>query len=168
MGKVAVGTAAVCAGAVCAAAALVVRHRVKNSGKWARAMAILKEFEEKCGTPIGKLRQVADAMAVEMHAGLASEGGSKLKMLISFVDNLPTGYCKLYFILFPFDLPLNFIRSVCSSRFIIIKPLFLLELRKSMNIFLISFRICCFLSSCKGLHKTMKRFSLLFCLYLGS
>ncbi|XP_022999554.1 hexokinase-1-like [Cucurbita maxima] len=91
MGKVAVGAAAVCAGAVCAAAALVVRHRVRNSGKWARAMAILKEFEEKCGTPIGKLRQVADAMAVEMHAGLASEGGSKLKMLISFVDNLPTG-----------------------------------------------------------------------------
>ncbi|KAI3775091.1 hypothetical protein L1987_49659 [Smallanthus sonchifolius] len=30
-------------------------------------------------------------MTVEMHAGLASEGGSKLKMLISYVDNLPTG-----------------------------------------------------------------------------
>ncbi|KAG9151008.1 hypothetical protein Leryth_003122 [Lithospermum erythrorhizon] len=26
-----------------------------------------------------------------MHAGLASENGSKLKMLISYVDNLPTG-----------------------------------------------------------------------------
>ncbi|KAL8466104.1 hypothetical protein ACS0TY_035278 [Phlomoides rotata] len=26
-----------------------------------------------------------------MHVGLASEGGSKIKMLISFVDNLPTG-----------------------------------------------------------------------------
>ncbi|QCD93503.1 hexokinase [Vigna unguiculata] len=37
------------------------------------------------------LRQVADAMDVEMHAGLASEGGSKLKMLITFVDNLPSG-----------------------------------------------------------------------------
>ncbi|XP_050940849.1 hexokinase-1 isoform X2 [Cucumis melo] len=91
MGKVAVGAAVVCAAAVCAAAALVVRHRMRNSGKWARAMAILREFEEKCGTPIGKLRQVADAMTVEMHAGLASEGGSKLKMLISYVDNLPTG-----------------------------------------------------------------------------
>ncbi|KAI3670504.1 hypothetical protein L1987_87840 [Smallanthus sonchifolius] len=32
---------------------------------------------------------VADAMTVEMHAGLASEGGSKLKMLITYVDNLP-------------------------------------------------------------------------------
>ncbi|GLU09942.1 hypothetical protein SLE2022_267770 [Rubroshorea leprosula] len=91
MGKVAVGAAVVCAAAVCAAAALVVRHRMKCSGRWARAMTILKEFEEKSGTPISKLRQVADAMTVEMHAGLASEGGSKLKMIISYVDNLPTG-----------------------------------------------------------------------------
>ncbi|KAJ6957941.1 hexokinase-1-like [Populus alba x Populus x berolinensis] len=91
MGKVAVGAAVVCAATVCAAAALVVRHRMRCSGRWARAMAILREFEENCGTPIGKLRQVADAMAVEMHAGLASEGGSKLKMLISYVDNLPSG-----------------------------------------------------------------------------
>ncbi|XP_062148376.1 hexokinase-1-like [Alnus glutinosa] len=91
MGKVAVAAAVVCAAAACAAAVLVVQHRIRSSGKWARAMAILNDFEEKCGTPIGKLRQVADAMTVEMHAGLASEGGSKLKMLISYVDNLPTG-----------------------------------------------------------------------------
>lgn len=91
MGKVAVGVAVVCAAAVCAAAALVVRHRMKSSGKWARAMSIMREFEGKCATPISKLRQVADAMTVEMHAGLASEGGSKLKMIISYVDNLPTG-----------------------------------------------------------------------------
>ncbi|KAF5748537.1 hexokinase [Tripterygium wilfordii] len=91
MGKAAVGAAVVCAAVVCAGAALYVQHRMRSSGKWARAMAILKEFEDKCGTPISKLRQVADAMTVEMHAGLASEGGSKLKMLISYVDNLPTG-----------------------------------------------------------------------------
>ncbi|XP_028807659.1 hexokinase-1-like [Neltuma alba] len=91
MGKVAVGATIVCAAAVCAAAALLVRHRMKSSGKWSRAIAILKEFEEKCGTPIGKLKHVAEAMDVEMHAGLASEGGSKLKMLISYVDNLPSG-----------------------------------------------------------------------------
>ncbi|XP_010249484.1 PREDICTED: hexokinase-1 [Nelumbo nucifera] len=91
MGKVVVGAAVICAATVCAAAALIVRHRMRCSGRWARAMAILREFEEKCATPIGKLRQVADAMTVEMHAGLASEGGSKLKMLISYVDNLPTG-----------------------------------------------------------------------------
>lgn len=89
MGKVAVGATVIC---VAAAAALLARHRMNCSGRWAKAMAILKDFEEKCGTPIGKLRQVADAMTVEMHAGLASEGGSKLKMLISYVDNLPTGW----------------------------------------------------------------------------
>ncbi|KAJ9688309.1 hypothetical protein PVL29_014149 [Vitis rotundifolia] len=91
MGKVAVGAAVVCAATVCAAAVLIARHRMRSSGRWARAMAILREFEEKCGTPLSKLRQVADAMTVEMHAGLASEGGSKLKMIISYVDNLPTG-----------------------------------------------------------------------------
>lgn len=87
-GKVAV---AVGAAAAVGVAALVMRRRVKTSGKWARAMAIVKEFEEKSRTPEGKLKQLADAMVVEMHAGLASEGGSKLKMLTSFVDKLPTG-----------------------------------------------------------------------------
>lgn len=91
MGKVAVGAAVVCAATVCAAAALIVRHRMRCSALTARELGILKEFEQKCGTPIERLRQVADAMTVEMHAGLASEGGSKLKMLISYVDNLPTG-----------------------------------------------------------------------------
>ncbi|KAG4402989.1 hypothetical protein GLYMA_01G007300v4 [Glycine max] len=88
-----VKVAVVCTAAACAAVAvaLVVRHRMRSSGKWGRAVAIVKEFEEQCGTPIGKLRQVADAMNVEMHEGLASEGGSKLKMLITYVDNLPSG-----------------------------------------------------------------------------
>ncbi|XP_071733492.1 hexokinase-1-like [Rutidosis leptorrhynchoides] len=91
MGKVTVGVAVVSAAAVCAAAALVVRHRVRSTKRCVKAADILKELEENCATPLSKLRQVADAMTVEMHAGLASEGGSKLKMLISYVDNLPTG-----------------------------------------------------------------------------
>lgn len=86
-----IGAAVIGGAAVCAAVALIVRQRMKSSSKWSRVRGILKEFEEKCGTPLGKLKQVADAMTVEMHAGLASEGGSKLKMLISYVDNLPTG-----------------------------------------------------------------------------
>ncbi|KAL3631949.1 hexokinase A [Castilleja foliolosa] len=89
MGKVVVGV--IGAAAVVGVAALVVRRQMKGSGRWARAMAIVKDFEEKCGATEEKLKQVADAMAVEMHAGLVSEGGSKLKMLISYVDNLPTG-----------------------------------------------------------------------------
>ncbi|KAF5741648.1 Hexokinase 2 [Tripterygium wilfordii] len=91
MGKVAVRVALGVAVVAAVAAAVVVRRRMRKDGKYGKAMEIVKELEEKCGTPIGKLRQVADAMTVEMHAGLASEGGSKLKMLISYVDNLPTG-----------------------------------------------------------------------------
>ncbi|MFS7996191.1 putative hexokinase [Helianthus anomalus] len=91
MGKVAVTPAVVGAAAVTTAVVLVVRHRMQNSGKWDKAMDIVKEFEEKCATPVSKLRQVADAMTVEMHAGLASDIGSKLKMLTSYVDNHPTG-----------------------------------------------------------------------------
>lgn len=94
----AVGVAVIGTAAVVAAAALVVRQRMRSSGKWARVRALVKEFEEKCATPEAKLKQVADAMTVEMHAGLASEGGSKLKMLISFVDNLPTGYDRSLFL----------------------------------------------------------------------
>lgn len=52
---------------------------------------MLRELEEAYETPVARLRQVVDAMAVEMHAGLASEGGSKLKMLLTFVDTLPNG-----------------------------------------------------------------------------
>lgn len=91
MKKAAVGAVVVCAATACAVAALIVKRRVRNSSLWAKSAAILKDFEEKCATPIAKLRQVADAMTVEMHAGLASEGGSKLKMLITYVENLPRG-----------------------------------------------------------------------------
>ncbi|KAG6388520.1 hypothetical protein SASPL_149948 [Salvia splendens] len=91
MGRVAVGVAVIGAAAVVAGAALVVRQRMKNSGRWASVRAVVKELEEKCGTPDARLKQIADALNVEMHAGLASEGGSKIKMLISYVDNLPTG-----------------------------------------------------------------------------
>lgn len=91
MGKLTVCVAVVCGVAVAAAAAVVIHRKMKKSGKWVKAMEIVKEFEESCRTPISKLKQVADAMTVEMHAGLASEGGSKLKMLITYVDSLPTG-----------------------------------------------------------------------------
>ncbi|THG14845.1 hypothetical protein TEA_019661 [Camellia sinensis var. sinensis] len=80
---------AVCAAAVCIGAVLVVGHRMKCSGRWSQAVVIMKKFAEKCGTPLSKLRQIADAMTVEMYAGLASEGGSKLTIITSYVDNLP-------------------------------------------------------------------------------
>ncbi|KAK1266562.1 Hexokinase-2 [Acorus gramineus] len=91
MGKVAVVATVVVAATAVAVATVVVRRRMRSGGRWSKAEAVVRELEERCSTPAGKLRQVADAMTVEMHAGLASEGGSKLKMLISYVDNLPTG-----------------------------------------------------------------------------
>ncbi|XP_044483670.1 hexokinase-3-like isoform X2 [Mangifera indica] len=77
--------------AACVVAGVVVGKRVKIRRKWKKVMGVLKELEEGCETTVGRLKQVVDAMAVEMHAGLASEGGSKLKMLLTFVDNLPSG-----------------------------------------------------------------------------
>ncbi|KAA8528062.1 hypothetical protein F0562_035069 [Nyssa sinensis] len=91
MGKVGLGLAVGCAVATCAIAAVMVARRVRSRRRWGRVVRELKELEEVCSTSVGRLRQVVDAMAVEMHAGLASEGGSKLKMLLTFVDNLPNG-----------------------------------------------------------------------------
>lgn len=91
MGRVAVGAAVVCAATVVAATAYIVQRRMRSSSGRVKAMEIVKDFEEDCATSFSKLKHVADAMTVEMHAGLASDGGSKLKMLISYVDNLPTG-----------------------------------------------------------------------------
>ncbi|KAB1996740.1 hypothetical protein ES319_D13G252600v1 [Gossypium barbadense] len=91
MGKVVLGVAVGVAVAACTVAALVVGRRVRSRRKWKRVVGVLKEMEESCETTVGRLKQVVDAMAVEMHAGLASEGGSKLKMLLTFVDNLPSG-----------------------------------------------------------------------------
>lgn len=54
-------------------------------------VGVMKEVEEGCEMRVERLRQIVDAMAVEMHAGLASEGGSKLKMLLTHVHNLPNG-----------------------------------------------------------------------------
>ncbi|WZY96994.1 hypothetical protein YC2023_069323 [Brassica napus] len=97
MGKVAVAFAAAAVVAACSVAAVMVRRRVKSRRKWRSVVEILKELEEGCDTPVGRLRQVVDAMAVEMHAGLASEGGSKLKMLLTFVHELPKGVSPLSF-----------------------------------------------------------------------
>ncbi|KAK7341263.1 hypothetical protein VNO80_24189 [Phaseolus coccineus] len=91
MGRVVVGVAVGLATVACAVAAVVVGGRMKSRGKWKRVVRVLREVEEGCESSVERLRQVVDAMAVEMHAGLASEGGSKLKMLLSYVHNLPDG-----------------------------------------------------------------------------
>ncbi|OVA18579.1 Hexokinase [Macleaya cordata] len=52
---------------------------------------ILTNLQTNCATPLPVLRHVADAMADEMRAGLAVDGGSDLKMILSYVNTLPTG-----------------------------------------------------------------------------
>ncbi|VAH57788.1 unnamed protein product [Triticum turgidum subsp. durum] len=52
---------------------------------------VVADLREKCATPPSLLRDVAAAMADEMCAGLEMEGGSRVKMLLSYVDKLPTG-----------------------------------------------------------------------------
>ncbi len=100
MGKAAAvvvaGVAIVCAAAACAAAAVVVSSRMRVQSQRRHARNVLQEFQEACSTPLPRLRQVVDAMAVEMHAGLVSEGGSRLKMLPTFVDRLPHGYVCMH------------------------------------------------------------------------
>ncbi|KAK9079408.1 hypothetical protein SSX86_001079 [Deinandra increscens subsp. villosa] len=91
MGRLGLGLAVGCAVASCAIAAVMVGRRVRSRRRWWKVVRAFEEFEEAASTPVGRLRQVVDAMAVEMHAGLASEGGSKLKMLLTFVDKLPDG-----------------------------------------------------------------------------
>ncbi|KAM0894528.1 hypothetical protein ACQ4PT_024477 [Festuca glaucescens] len=82
------------AAAAAVGVALLVRRQVREAKRWGRAAAVLRDLEERCAAPPARLRQVADAVAVEMHAGLASEGGSKLAMIISYVDSLPSGQEK--------------------------------------------------------------------------
>jgi len=90
--KVMAGVYVACAAAACTAAAVIVTQRFKARSQKQTARKILVEFQEACETPMARLRQVVDAMAVEMHAGLVSEGGSKLKMLPTYIDRLPDGY----------------------------------------------------------------------------
>lgn len=92
MGKAAARTILVLSAAACAAAGFVVRQRIVSRIKCRRAVAVLEEFQESCATPLRLLRDVADAMEAEMLAGFASENGSKLQMLLSYVKNLPTGH----------------------------------------------------------------------------
>ncbi|KAJ6823744.1 hexokinase-3-like [Iris pallida] len=91
MGRVGLGLAVGCAAVSCAIAGVLVGRRMRNRRKWARVLELLSDFDEGCSTSAARLRQVVDAMAVEMHAGLASDGGSKLKMLLTFVHRLPDG-----------------------------------------------------------------------------
>lgn len=61
------------------------------AGDAAMAERAVAELRAACATPAARLNEVAAAMEEEMRASLREEGGSKIKMIISYVDNLPTG-----------------------------------------------------------------------------
>lgn len=80
---------------------MVARSTTGVSVSTAAALPILTKLQNDCATPLPVLRHVADAMATDMRAGLAVDGGSDLKMILSYVDSLPTGY-DLFFQLYQF------------------------------------------------------------------
>ncbi|OAY80988.1 Hexokinase-1, partial [Ananas comosus] len=84
----AAAAAAVAAGAAFAAAALWYR---RSSRRWRRAELIMRELKEPCETSVERLWAVADAMADEMRAGIASEGRTSLRMIADPSISLPTG-----------------------------------------------------------------------------
>lgn len=81
--------------------------------KVVEAEKLLSEFRQAFATPLPLLHQVADALVHEMNAGLASEGGSdQLKMLPTYVENLPSGCVHLNFLLSNHLLPLFDLMSI--------------------------------------------------------
>ncbi|VVB15733.1 unnamed protein product [Arabis nemorensis] len=57
----------------------------------ASSCPVLTKFQKECATPTPFLRNIADAIAADMRAGLAVEGGGDLKMILTYVDTLPSG-----------------------------------------------------------------------------
>ena len=100
MGKAAaVGTAVVVCAAVGVAVVVARRRRRREAelqgsaeaDRKRRAAAVIEGVERSLSTPTALLRSIADAMVSEMERGLRGDIHSQLKMLISYVDNLPTG-----------------------------------------------------------------------------
>lgn len=81
-----------CVAAVtCAVATTLVARRAVARYRWSRAVAVVRGFEEDCATPTERLQRIVNSLSVEMFAGLASEGASKVRMLLTCVDALPDG-----------------------------------------------------------------------------
>ncbi|XP_076949250.1 hexokinase-2, chloroplastic-like [Bidens hawaiensis] len=67
---------------------------LRSTVSTAAALPILTKLQHDCATPLPLLRNIAGAMAADMRAGLAVDGGGELKMILSYVDSLPTGHEK--------------------------------------------------------------------------
>jgi hexokinase len=62
-----------------------------GGGGGGRVQALIYEFQHRCALPLHLLRKISEAMTLEMTAGLATEGGSRMPMLPTFVEKMPTG-----------------------------------------------------------------------------
>ncbi|KAF6991179.1 hypothetical protein CFC21_008290 [Triticum aestivum] len=100
MGKAAaVGTAVVVCAAVGTAVVLGRRRRRRDAEllgaaeaeRKKKVAAVIEDVERTLATPTALLRGISDALVLEMERGLRGDMHSQLKMLISYVDNLPTG-----------------------------------------------------------------------------
>ena len=69
----------------------VPRFRMSARSSAISVAPLLTKLQKDCATPLPVLRHVADSMSADIRAGLAVEGGSDLKMILSYVDSLPTG-----------------------------------------------------------------------------
>jgi len=67
------------------------RRREAEDERKRKAAAVVEEAEQAFSTPTALLRGIADAMVEEMERGLRADPHAPIKMLISYVDNLPTG-----------------------------------------------------------------------------
>lgn len=83
-----------CAVVTCAFAAALAERRALARRRWCRAVEVLRDLEEGFATPTERLQRVVNSLSIEMFAGLASEGASKVRMLLTCVDALPDGYVR--------------------------------------------------------------------------
>jgi hexokinase len=67
------------------------KGRGGGGGGGGRVQALIYEFQHRCALPLHLLRKISEAMTLEMTAGLATEGGSRMPMLPTFVEKMPTG-----------------------------------------------------------------------------
>ncbi|KAG8086148.1 hypothetical protein GUJ93_ZPchr0010g9121 [Zizania palustris] len=99
MGKAAaVGTAVVVCAAVGTAVVLARRRRREAerlegaaAERKRKVGAVIEDVERTLSTPTALLRSIAGDMVSEMERGLRGDIHSAVKMLITYVDNLPTG-----------------------------------------------------------------------------
>jgi hexokinase len=67
------------------------KGRGGGGGERGRVQALIYEFQHRCALPLHLLRKISEAMTLEMTAGLTTEGGSRMPMLPTFVEKMPTG-----------------------------------------------------------------------------